>query len=183
VRYHGLEYLDVLDPKTMTPVPRDGETLGEVMFRGNVVMKGYLKNKAANEASFSGGWFHSGDLAVIHSDGYIQLKDRSKDIIISGGENISSIEIEEVLHKYSDVVTAAVVAMPDEKWGETPCAFVELDPNSQASEADIEDWCRQHLAGFKVPHHYVFEVIPKTSTGKVQKFALRQRAKEMINSQ
>lgn len=146
-------------------------------------MKGYLKNKAANEESFSGGWFHSGDLAVIHPDGYIQLKDRSKDIIISGGENISSIEIEEVLHKYSDVVTAAVVAMPDEKWGETPCAFVELDPNSQASEADIEDWCRQHLAGFKVPRHYVFEVIPKTSTGKVQKFALRQRAKEMINSQ
>lgn len=183
VRYHGLEYLDVLDPKTMTPVPRDGETLGEVMFRGNVVMKGYLKNKAANEESFSGGWFHSGDLAVIHPDGYIQLKDRSKDIIISGGENISSIEIEEVLHKYSDVVTAAVVAMPDEKWGETPCAFVELDPNSQASEADIEDWCRQHLAGFKVPRHYVFEVIPKTSTGKVQKFALRQRAKEMMNSQ
>ena len=182
VRYHALENLDVLDPKTMIPVPRDGETLGEVMFRGNVVMKGYLKNKEANEESFSGGWFHSGDLAVIHPDGYIQLKDRSKDIIISGGENISSIEIEEVLYKYSDVVTAAVVAMPDEKWGETPCAFVELDPSSQASEADIKDWCRNYLAGFKVPRHFVFEVIPKTSTGKVQKFTLRQRAKDMTNA-
>ena len=183
VRYHALENLDVLDPKTMMPVPRDGDTLGEVMFRGNVVMKGYLKNKEANEQSFSGGWFHSGDLAVIHPDGYIQLKDRSKDIIISGGENISSIEIEEVLYKYNDVVTAAVVAMPNEKWGETPCAFIELDASSQASEEDIKDWCRKYLAGFKVPRHFVFEVIPKTSTGKVQKFALRQRAKAMMDSQ
>lgn len=182
VRYHGLEYLDVLDPETMSPVPRDGETLGEVMFRGNIVMKGYLKNKVMNEQSFSGGWFHSGDLAVIHPDGYIQLKDRSKDIIISGGENISSIEVEEVLHKYADVVTAAVVAMPDKKWGETPCAFVELGPNSQASEADLRDWCRENLAGFKVPRHFVFGVIPKTSTGKVQKFTLRQRAKDMTDA-
>ena len=182
VRYHGLEYLDVLDPETMSPVPRDGETLGEVMFRGNIVMKGYLKNKVMNEQSFSGGWFHSGDLAVIHPGGYIQLKDRSKDIIISGGENISSIEVEEVLHKYADVVTTAVVAMPDKKWGETPCAFVELGPNSQASEADLRDWCRENLAGFKVPRHFVFGVIPKTSTGKVQKFTLRQRAKDMTDA-
>ena len=179
VRYHALEGLDVVDPKTMEPVPRDGETLGEVMFRGNVVMKGYLKNKQATDEAFKGGWFHSGDLAVISPDNYIQLKDRSKDIIISGGENISSIEIEEVLHKHADVSFAAVVAMPNSKWGETPCAFIEVVENAQLSGEDLERWCRQHMAGFKVPRHYIFESIPKTSTGKVQKFALRQRAAKM----
>ena len=176
VRYHALEELDVLDPQSMQPVSRDGETLGEVMFRGNVVMKGYLKNKTASDEAFAGGWFHSGDLAVIHADGYIQLKDRSKDIIISGGENISSIEIEEVLHKHPAVVSAAVVAMPHDKWGETPCAFVETEPGADVSDDDLIDWCKQHLAAFKVPRHFVFEPIPKTSTGKVQKFLLRQRA-------
>ena len=179
VRYHALEGLDVVDPKTMEPVPRDGETLGEVMFRGNVVMKGYLKNKQATDEAFKGGWFHSGDLAVISPDNYIQLKDRSKDIIISGGENISSIEIEEVLHKHADVSFAAVVAMPNSKWGETPCAFIEVVENAQLSGEDLERWCRQHMAGFKVPRHYIFESIPKTSTGKVQKFSLRQRAAKM----
>ena len=177
VRYHALENLDVLDPKTMIPVPRDGETLGEVMFRGNVVMKGYLKNKEANEESFSGGWFHSGDLAVIHPDGYIQLKDRSKDIIISGGENISSIEIEEVLHKHPAVNAAAVVAMPHEKWGESPCAFIELNKNQKASEEELGQWCRDNMASFKLPRKFIFEAIPKTSTGKVQKFILRERVK------
>lgn len=180
VRYHALEALDVLDPMTMQPVPRDGETLGEVMFRGNVVMKGYLKNKPATEAALSGGWFHSGDLGVVHPNGYIQLKDRAKDIIISGGENISSIEIEEVLHKHADVVAAAVVAMPDKKWGETPCAFVELAEDAVVTTDELISWCRQHMAGFKVPRHFVFEAIHKTSTGKVQKFMLRQRAEEMI---
>ncbi|MBT8116056.1 MAG: acyl-CoA synthetase [Arenicella sp.] len=179
VRYHALEELDVLDPQAMQPVPRDGETLGEVMFRGNIVMKGYLKNKQASEQAFAGGWFHSGDLAVIHADGYIQLKDRSKDIIISGGENISSIEIEEVLHKHPAVISAAVVAMPHAKWGETPCAFVETVPDEQTSGDELTDWCRQHLAAFKVPRHFVFEPIPKTSTGKVQKFSLRQRAADL----
>lgn len=183
VRYHALEELDVLDPETMQPVARDGETLGEVMFRGNVVMKGYLKNKKANDEAFAGGWFHSGDLGVIHPDGYIQLKDRSKDIIISGGENISSIEIEEVLHKHPAVVSAAVVAMPHEKWGETPCAFVELNSELSSDSPDtgliLSDWCRQHLAAFKIPRQFVFEEIPKTSTGKVQKFALRERAADM----
>ena len=176
VRYHALEGLDVLDPDTMQPVPRDGETLGEVMFRGNVVMKGYLKNPRANDEAFAGGWFHSGDLGVVDTDGYIQLKDRSKDIIISGGENISSIEIEEVLHKHADVVAAAVVAMPHKKWGETPCAFVELADNSPLTADDLIDWCKQHLASFKVPKQFVFQAIVKTSTGKVQKFPLRQQA-------
>ena len=176
VRYHALEGLDVFDPATMLPVPRDGETLGEVMFRGNVVMKGYLKNKRANDEAFAGGWFHSGDLGVVDTDGYIQLKDRSKDIIISGGENISSIEIEEVLHKHGYVVAAAVVAMPHKKWGETPCAFVELADNSALTADDLIDWCKQHLASFKVPKQFVFQAIAKTSTGKVQKFPLRQQA-------
>ena len=176
VRYHALEGLDVLDPDTMQPVPRDGETLGEVMFRGNVVMKGYLKNPRANDEAFAGGWFHSGDLGVVDTDGYIQLKDRSKDIIISGGENISSIEIEEVLHKHAEVVSAAVVAMPHAKWGETPCAFVELADNSALTADDLVDWCKQHLASFKVPKQFVFQAIVKTSTGKVQKFPLRQKA-------
>ena len=180
VRYHALEELDVLDPETMCPVVRDGKTLGEVMFRGNVVMKGYLKNKQATDEAFMGGWFHSGDLGVIFPDGYIQLKDRSKDIIISGGENISSIEIEEVLHKHPQVMAAAVVAMPHLKWGETPCAFVELAPNAHISTDDLIDWCKQQLASFKVPRQFVFEPIVKTSTGKIQKVLLRQKAAKLF---
>jgi len=179
VRYPVLEALDVLDPATMQPVPRDGETLGEVMFRGNVVMKGYLKNKAATAKEFAGGWFHSGDLGVIHPDGYIQLKDRSKDIIISGGENISSIEVEDALYKHPAVAVVAVVAKPDEKWGETPCAFVELKPGTEASAEDLIAWCREHLAGYKCPRAIVFAEIPKTSTGKLQKFKLRDVVKRM----
>ena len=179
VRYLPLESLAVMDPKTMRPVPRDGKTIGEVMFRGNVVMKGYLKNKAATDESFKDGWFHSGDLGVIHKDGYIQLKDRSKDIIISGGENISSIEIEEVLYKHPSVEAAAVVAMPDEKWGETPCAFVQLKKASHASEEELSQWCRDHMASFKLPRQFFFEDIPKTSTGKVQKFILREQVKNL----
>ncbi len=179
VRYPVLEGLDVLDPDTMRPVPRDGETLGEVMFRGNVVMKGYLKNKSATDQAFAGGWFHSGDLGVMHPDGYIQLKDRSKDIIISGGENISSIEVEDALYKHPAVQAAAVVAKPDEKWGETPCAFIELKPGARATEADMIAWCRQNLAGYKCPRFVVFADLPKTSTGKIQKFKLRETAKEL----
>ncbi|MDC3216330.1 acyl-CoA synthetase [Candidatus Pseudothioglobus singularis] len=179
VRYLPLESLAVMNPKTMRPVPRDGKTIGEVMFRGNVVMKGYLKNKAATDESFKNGWFHSGDLGVIHEDGYIQLKDRSKDIIISGGENISSIEIEEVLYKHPSVEAAAVVAMPDEKWGETPCAFVQLKKASHASEEELSQWCRDHMASFKLPRQFYFEDIPKTSTGKVQKFILREQVKNL----
>jgi fatty-acyl-CoA synthase len=177
VRYPVLDALDVLDPDTMQPVPRDGETLGEVMFRGNVVMKGYLKNKATTEASFAGGWFHSGDLGVIHPDGYIQLKDRSKDIIISGGENISSIEVEDALYKHPAVQVVAVVAKPDEKWGETPCVFVELKPGTTATSDELIAWCRKHLAAYKCPRHVVFTELPKTSTGKIQKFKLRDMAK------
>jgi len=177
VRYPVLEALDVLDPLSLRPVPRDGTTLGEVMFRGNVVMKGYLKNKPATEKAFEGGWFHSGDLAVMHQDGYIQLKDRSKDIIISGGENISSIEVEDALFKHPAVQAAAVVAKPDDKWGETPCAFVELKPNAQATPEDLIAWCRKNLAGYKVPKYVVFTELPKTSTGKIQKFLLREIAK------
>jgi fatty-acyl-CoA synthase len=177
VRYGALEGLDVLDPETMKPMTRDGATLGEVMMRGNVVMKGYLKNKAATEKAFAGGWFHTGDLGVMHADGYIQLKDRSKDIIISGGENISSIEVEEALYKHPAVASVAVVAKPDEKWGETPCAFVELKPGAQASSDDLMQWCRQHLASYKCPRTVVFAEIPKTSTGKIQKFKLREMAK------
>ncbi|MDA8692263.1 acyl-CoA synthetase [Candidatus Pseudothioglobus singularis] len=179
VRYLPLESLAVMDPKTMQPVPHDGKTIGEVMFRGNVVMKGYLKNKAATDESFKDGWFHSGDLGVIHEDGYIQLKDRSKDIIISGGENISSIEIEEVLYKHPSVEAVAVVAMPDEKWGETPCAFVQLKKASTASEEELSQWCRDHMASFKLPRQFFFEDIPKTSTGKVQKFILRGQVKNL----
>jgi fatty-acyl-CoA synthase len=177
VRYPVLEGLDVRDPETMEPVPRDGETLGEVMFRGNVVMKGYLKNKSATEKEFAGGWFHSGDLGVIHPDGYIQLKDRSKDIIISGGENISSIEVEDALYKHPAVQVVAVVAKPDEKWGETPCAFVELKPGATATADELIAWCRKHLAAYKCPRTIVFETVPKTSTGKIQKFKLRDLAK------
>lgn len=177
VRYPALEGLEVLDPETMQPVPRDGETLGEVMFRGNVVMKGYLKNPKATEAAFAGGWFHSGDLGVRYPDGYVQLKDRSKDIIISGGENISSIEVEDALYKHPAIQAAAVVARPDEKWGETPCAFIELKPGQSATEAEIVAWCREHLAAFKCPRTVVFAEIPKTSTGKIQKFKLRELAR------
>jgi len=177
VRYPVLESLDVLDPDTMQKVPRDGATLGEVMFRGNVVMKGYLKNKSATEEAFQGGWFHSGDLGVMHPDGYIQLKDRSKDIIISGGENISSIEVEDALFKHPAVQAAAVVAKPDEKWGETPCAFVELKPGATATDEELMAWCRKNLAGYKVPKTIVFAELPKTSTGKIQKFKLREMAK------
>jgi fatty-acyl-CoA synthase len=179
VRYPALEALDVLDPETMRPVPRDGRTLGEVMFRGNVVMKGYLKNPKATQAAFAGGWFHSGDLGVRYPDGYIQLKDRSKDIIISGGENISSIEVEDVLFKHPDVQGAAVVAKPDERWGESPCAFVELKPGRTASEGEIIAWCRENLAAFKCPRTVVFAELPKTSTGKIQKFRLREMAKAL----
>ncbi len=180
VRYHALDGLEVMDPGTMAPVPRDGETLGEVMFRGNIVMKGYLKNPAATREAFAGGWFHSGDLGVVHPDGYVQLKDRSKDIIISGGENISSIEIEDALYRHPAVLEAAVVARPDEKWGETPCAFVTLRPESNAvTEADIIAFCREHMARFKAPRTVVFGPLPKTSTGKVQKFRLRERAEAL----
>lgn len=177
VRYVPLEALDVLDPETMQPVPRDGETLGEVMFRGNVVMKGYLKNKKSTDAAFAGGWFHSGDLGVIHPDGYVQLKDRSKDIIISGGENISSIEVEDALYKHPAVQAAAVVAKPDEKWGETPCAFVELKPGAETTTDELVAWCRSNLASYKCPRYVVFAELPKTSTGKIQKFKLREMAK------
>jgi fatty-acyl-CoA synthase len=179
VPYHALEDLTVMDPDTMKQVPADGETMGEVMFRGNVVMKGYLKNPKATREAFAGGWFHSGDLGVKHVDYYIQLKDRSKDIIISGGENISSIEVEDCLYKHPAIQAAAVVAKPDDKWGETPCAFIELKPGKQASAEDIMEWCRQGLAKFKVPRHVVFVELPKTSTGKIQKFKLRDRAKDV----
>jgi len=177
VRYPVLEALDVLDPETLQPVPADGQTLGEVMFRGNVVMKGYLKNPAATEKAFAGGWFHSGDLGVKYPDGYIQLKDRSKDIIISGGENISSIEVEDAIYKHPAVQTVAVVAMPDEKWGETPCAFVEIKPDQSVTAEEIVAWCRQHLASFKCPRTVIFTELPKTSTGKIQKFQLREMAR------
>jgi fatty-acyl-CoA synthase len=179
VAYPVLDALDVLDPATMQQVARDGATLGEVMFRGNVVMKGYLKNKSATTAAFAGGWFHSGDLGVIHPDGYIQLKDRSKDIIISGGENISSIEVEDALYKHPAVQVVAVVAKPDEKWGETPCAFVELKPGATANAEELMAWCRDHLASYKCPRSIVFAEIPKTSTGKLQKFKLRDVVKGM----
>ncbi|MBK5958605.1 acyl-CoA synthetase [Rhodoplanes elegans] len=177
VPYVGLDDLTVMDPAHMVPVPADGTTLGEVMFRGNVVMKGYLKNKKATDEAFAGGWFHSGDLGVMHPDGYVQLKDRAKDIIISGGENISSIEVEDALYKHPAVAAVAVVAKPDEKWGETPCAFVELREGKSASAEDLITWCREHLAAFKCPRHVVFTEIPKTSTGKIQKFKLRDMAK------
>jgi len=177
VRYPVLESLDVLDPETLQPVPADGQTLGEVMFRGNVVMKGYLKNPAGTAKAFEGGWFHSGDLGVKYPDGYVQLKDRSKDIIISGGENISSIEVEDALYKHPAIQAAAVVAMPDEKWGETPCAFVELKPDQSVSPEDIIAWCRKNLASYKCPRTVVFTELPKTSTGKIQKFQLREMAR------
>ena len=176
VRYHLEKAATVLDPETLRPVPADGETMGEIMFQGNICMKGYLKNPEATQAAFAGGWFHSGDLAVIYPDGYIKIKDRSKDIIISGGENISSIEVEDVLYRHPAVLAAAVVARPDERWGETPCAFIELKPDAQVGAEDIIAHCKAHLAGYKVPRHIVFGELPKTSTGKIQKFELRQRA-------
>ena len=181
VRYLPLEQLDVLDPETMQPVPRDGQTMGEVMFRGNVVMKGYFRNPKATQEAFAGGWFHSGDLGVMHPDGYIQLKDRSKDVIISGGENISSIEVEEALYRHPAVAVVAVVAMPDEKWGETPCAFIQLAPGQKADAETLRDWCRTELAAYKVPRRFVFTKIPRTSTGKIQKFALRDQARSLLN--
>ncbi len=180
VRYHALEDLTVLDPETMEPTAPDGATIGEVMFRGNIVMKGYLKNPKASNEAFAGGWFHSGDLGVMHPDGYIQLKDRSKDIIISGGENISSIEVEDALVKHPSVMFAAVVARPDEKWGETPCAFVELRTgHGHVMAEDLIAHCRTMLAHYKCPRHVVFVELPKTSTGKVQKFKLRDLAKSV----
>ena len=179
VRYPMLEELLVVDPETMQAVPRDGETIGEIMFRGNIVMKGYLKNPAATQEAFDGGYFHSGDLAVCHTDGYIEIKDRSKDIIISGGENISTIEIEKTLYRHSAVLEAAVTAMPDEKWGETPCAFVTLHPHAEAGEQEIIDFCRENMPRFMAPRKVVFGPLPKTSTGKVQKFELRERARQL----
>jgi 3-(methylthio)propionyl---CoA ligase len=177
VRYLMEEGLSVRDPESLQPVPADGETMGEIMFRGNITMKGYLKNPSASQKAFAGGWFHSGDLAVLQPDGYVKIKDRSKDIIISGGENISSIEVEDVLYRHPAVVGAAVVAMPDEKWGETPCAFVELKPNARVDEKELIDFCRSHMARFKAPRAVVFGELPKTSTGKIQKFVLREKAK------
>jgi fatty-acyl-CoA synthase len=174
VRYHLQRDVQVLDSMTLQPVPSDGETMGEIMFRGNIAMKGYLKNVNATEEAFAGGWFHSGDLAVMYPDGYIKIKDRSKDIIISGGENISSIEVEDVLYRHPDVLAAAVVAKADAKWGETPCAFVELKAGASCTELDIVAHCKKHLAGFKVPRAVVFGELPKTSTGKIQKFELRK---------
>jgi fatty-acyl-CoA synthase len=179
VRYAALDGIAVMDPQTMEPTPPDGETIGEVMFRGNIVMKGYLKNKPASDEAFAGGWFHSGDLGVMHGDGYIQLKDRSKDIIISGGENISSIEVEDALYKHPAVAACAVVARPDDKWGETPIAYVELRPGRSASADEIIEHCRSLLARFKCPRTIVFAEIPKTSTGKIQKFRLREQARQM----
>ncbi len=176
VRYHLQEAVTVMDPETMKPVPADGETMGEIMFRGNITMKGYLKNPKATQEAFEGGWFHSGDLAVMYPDGYVKIKDRSKDIIISGGENISSIEVEDVLYRHPAVLAAAVVAKPDSKWGETPCAFLEIKPGVEVTAEDIVAHCKKHLAGFKIPRAVVFGELPKTSTGKIQKFELRKKA-------
>ncbi|WP_415284572.1 long-chain-fatty-acid--CoA ligase [Candidatus Pelagibacter sp. Uisw_130] len=179
VRYPNTEGAIVMDPETMKPVPKDGKTMGEIMIRGNIVMKGYYKDKEATDRSMAGGWFHSGDLAVTHPDGYIKIQDRSKDIIISGGENISSIEIENAIAKHPSVSLAAVVSKPDEKWGETPCAFVELIKDKPATEKEIIDFCRETLAGFKIPKSVIFCDLPKTSTGKIQKFELRKKVKEL----
>jgi len=177
VRYTMQEGMTVMDPATMTPVPADGQTMGEIMFRGNVTMKGYLKNAKATADAFAGGWFHTGDLAVLQPDGYAKIKDRSKDIIISGGENVSSLEVEDALYRHPDVLAAAVVAQPDAKWGESPRAYVELKPGATATAEELIGHCRKHLAGFKVPRSIEFGELPKTSTGKIQKFMLRERAR------
>jgi fatty-acyl-CoA synthase len=179
VRVPMQEGMVVMNPETMQPVPWDGETMGEIMFRGNITMKGYLRNKRATAEAFAGGWFHTGDLAVAHPDGYIKIRDRSKDIIISGGENISSLEVEDVLFRHPAVAGAAVVARPDEKWGETPCAFIELKPNAEVTADELKQFCREHLAHYKVPKSFVFRELPRTSTGKIQKFALREAAKAL----
>jgi fatty-acyl-CoA synthase len=177
VRYVLQEGMTVLDPESMAPTAADGQTMGEIMFRGNIVMKGYLKNPKSTERAFEGGWFHTGDLAVMEPDRYVKIKDRSKDIIISGGENISSLEVEDALYRHPAVLACAVVAKPDPKWGETPLAFVELKPDAQVTAADLIAHCKGLLAGYKVPRDVRFEVIPKTSTGKIQKFQLRERAR------
>jgi len=177
VRYTCEEGMTVMDSETMQEVPWDAETMGEIMFRGNITMKGYLKNPNATAEAFAGGWFHSGDLAVMQSDGYVKIKDRSKDVIISGGENISSLEVEDALYRHPAVLAAAVVAQPDPKWGETPCAFVEVKPGVTVTEGDLIEHCRKHLARFKAPKRVIFGELPKTSTGKIQKFVLRERAK------
>jgi fatty-acyl-CoA synthase len=179
VRYPNTEGVTIMDPETMKEVPRDGKTIGEIMIRGNIVMKGYFKDKDATEKAMKGGWFHSGDLAVMHPDGYVKIQDRSKDIIISGGENISSIEIENTLAKHPGVSIAAVVAKPDEKWGEVPCAFIEKVQDKEVTEKELIDFCRETLAGFKIPKKIEFCELPKTSTGKIQKFELRKKAKEI----
>ena len=179
VNYPVLDGLMVADPETLAPVPADGASMGEIFMRGNIVMKGYLKNPGATEEAFAGGWFHTGDLGVVHPDGYIELKDRSKDIIISGGENISTVEVESVLYRHPAVLEAAVVARPDKLWGETPCAFVTLKSGATATADDIIGFCRNHLARFKVPRTVVFAPLPKTSTGKIQKFLLREQAKAL----
>ena len=180
VRYLTSEDLTVADPETMDELPRDGKSIGELMLRGNTVMKGYLKNPSATAAAFRGGWLHTGDLAVRHPDGYVEVKDRSKDIIISGGENISSLEVEEVLYRHPQVLEAAVVARPDAKWGETPCAFVTPRQGAEALSAEvIIAWCRDNMAHFKVPSTVVFGPLPKTSTGKIQKFVLREQARQL----
>jgi fatty-acyl-CoA synthase len=177
VRYHCQEGVTVMDPETMVPVPWDDQTMGEIMFRGNIVMKGYLKNPKATEEAFRGGWYHTGDLAVMQPDGYVKIKDRSKDVIISGGENISSIEVEDTLYRHPAVMGVAVVAAPDAKWGEVPCAFVELREGASVTAGELMEFCRERMARFKVPKHFIFEALPKTSTGKIQKFVLREKAK------
>jgi len=182
VAYLAQEAMTVMHPETMVPVPRDGETLGEIMFRGNLTMKGYLKNPRATEEAFRGGWFHSGDLAVVEPDGYVKIKDRSKDIIISGGENISSLEVEDVLYRHPAVLACAVIAIPDEKWGETPCAYIELRPDARVTAAEIIAHCRAHLAHFKTPRHVEFAALPRTSTGKIQKAVLRAAARAALNA-
>jgi fatty-acyl-CoA synthase len=180
VNYITQEDVMVADPETMQELPRDGQTLGELMVRGNTVMKGYLKNPSASEAAFRGGWFHTGDLAVRHPDGYVEVKDRSKDIIISGGENIASLEVEEVLYRHPKVLEAAVVAKPDPHWGETPCAFITPRPGADdIAPEEIIAWCRDNMAHFKVPRTVVFGPLPKTSTGKIQKFVLREQAQQL----
>ena len=173
-----LDELMVADPTTLVPLPKDGKSVGEIFMRGNLVMKGYLKNSSTTNAAFEGGWFHSGDLAVWHEDGYIEIKDRSKDVIISGGENISSIEIEDVLYRHPKIQEAAVVAKQDEKWGETPCAFITLAPDAELTEQEVIDFCKDNMANFKAPKTVIFGELPKTSTGKIQKFVLRDQAND-----